>query len=208
MNFNSDSILQQARFAIHQEGQALDKLADTLGDEFIRAISLMEQRKGMVYFIGIGKSGIICRKIAATFCSLGIRAAFIHAAEAVHGDLGAIDETDVCVLVSHSGTTAEIVNLIPHLQKRRCGIIAITANSHSILANASDVVLNTMVNQEADSRGLAPTTSTTAMLAIGDALALSISDLHGFTREDFYKNHPGGALGAQLTAEMTTEKYE
>ncbi len=202
MKYDQDSILVRASNVLRQEGQALYRLADSLGDEFIKAINLLNQTKGTIYFIGIGKSGLICRKIAATFCSLGIRASFVHAAEAVHGDMGCIGESDVCVLASHSGTTAEIVRLIPHLKQRGCPIIAITDGAESALANFSDVVLNTMVDQEADPLGLAPTTSATAALVIGDALALSIAELRGFSRDEFWRNHPGGALGVKLAEEI------
>ncbi len=197
----TDAILASGKMVLNNEARALQLLSESLGESFVEAINLMFHSKGRVIVIGLGKSGHVGKKIAASLASLGTPSFFLHAVEAVHGDLGMITPWDVLILISHSGETAEIVNLIPHLKQFNCPLISITGRPGSTLAKASTVHLDTGVRIEADSRGLAPTSSTTATIAIGDALALTLADMHGFTRKDFGNFHPGGSLGKEVKSE-------
>jgi arabinose-5-phosphate isomerase len=198
----AESILASGKMVLDNEARALQLLSESLGEPFIAAIQLIYSSKGRVIVIGLGKSGHVGEKIAASLASLGTPSFFLHATEAVHGDLGMITPADVLVLISHSGETAEILNLLPHLKQFPCPIISITSRAESSLARASTVHLDTGVHVEADSRGLAPTSSTTATIAIGDALALTLADMRGFTRKDFGRFHPGGSLGKEVRTEM------
>jgi len=195
-----ETTLMLARAVIAKEAAALDKLASTLDTSFVSAMQLILNCDGHVIFMGVGKSGLIGRKLAATFASLGTPALFVHAVEAAHGDLGMITSRDVVLLISHSGETDEIINLLPALIQFGCPLIAITGRPRSQLARAATVHLDTGVREEADPRGLAPTTSATATLVLGDALALVLAEARHFTADAFLKLHPGGSLGQQNAA--------
>jgi arabinose-5-phosphate isomerase len=190
--------LALARDVLATEANAISALAGRLGAPFVAAIALMLRCKGRVVVSGIGKSGHIGRKLAATLASTGTPAFFMHAAEAGHGDLGMITENDVVIMLSNSGETDELVLLMPHLKRQGAKLVALTGNEQSTLAQAADVHLDAAVDVEACPLGLAPTASTTAALALGDALALVLLDARGFSIEDFARSHPGGALGRRL----------
>jgi arabinose-5-phosphate isomerase len=196
-----DAILASGKLVLSNEARALQLLSESLGKPFVEAINLIYHIRGRVIVIGLGKSGHVGKKIAASLASLGTPSFFLHAVEAVHGDLGMITPSDVLILISHSGETSEIVNLLPHLEQFACPLISITGRPNSTLAKASTVHLDTGVRVEADSRGLAPTSSTTATIAIGDALALTLADMRGFTRKDFGNFHPGGSLGKAVKSD-------
>jgi arabinose-5-phosphate isomerase len=193
--------LQEGKRVIEQEARALQALAERLGDEFEQAATLLAACAGRVIITGVGKSGIVGRKMAASLASLGTPAFFVHAAEAVHGDLGMIARDDVVIALSNSGETAELVYVVPMMQRRAAHLIAITARPESTLARLADVHLDIGVREEADRLNLAPTTSAIATMAMGDALALAIAVSRGFTREEFAERHPGGSLGKQLKEE-------
>jgi arabinose-5-phosphate isomerase len=188
-------VLAIGKAVLAQETQALSALSQALDDSFSRAVGLLLACRGRVIVCGLGKSGHIGKKIAASLASLGTPSFFLHAVEAVHGDLGMITAQDVVILLSHSGKTDEMVALLDHLKGIGCSLLAITGNPASPLAQAAAVHLDTGVRCEADSRGLAPTTSALLTLALGDALALTLADLRGFSRQDFLRLHPGGSLG-------------
>ncbi len=180
------------------EREALEALEASIDDVFISTVELLYQCKGRVVVTGIGKSAIVGQKVVATFNSTGTPALFMHAADAIHGDLGMIQSDDIVICLSKSGETAEIKALIPMLRQMRAAVVAIVGNPESYLARKADRVLLTPVSQEADPNNLAPTASTTAQMALGDALATSLLALRGFSPEDFALFHPGGALGKQL----------
>jgi arabinose-5-phosphate isomerase len=190
--------LALARDVLATEANAIAALAPRLGDAFVAAVALIYRCHGRVVVSGIGKSGHIARKLAATLASTGTPAFFVHPAEASHGDLGMITPDDVVLMLSNSGETDELVLLMPHLKRQGASIIALTGNERSSLAQAADVHLDAAVGTEACPLGLAPTASTTAALALGDALALALLDARGFSVEDFARAHPGGALGRRL----------
>jgi arabinose-5-phosphate isomerase len=194
------SILDIARQTIQLEADALQTLAESLDDspDFQLCVEALAQSKGRLVLTGIGKSAIVAQKIVATLNSTGTPALFLHAADAIHGDLGMIQPDDFVLCISKSGETAEIKVLIPLLKNFGNPLIAMTANRQSSLARMADYLLWTPVDQEADPNNLAPTTSTIAQMALGDALAMALLSLKGFTAEDFAKFHPGGALGKQL----------
>ncbi len=195
---NANSILANARKTIALERDAIAHLSDLLNKDFVQAVSLIYKSKGRVIITGVGKSAIIANKIVATLNSTGTPAVFMHAADAIHGDLGLILQDDIVVCISKSGDTPEIKVLIPLIRNANNKLIAITGNVKSFLALQSDYVINTYVEQEACPHNLAPTTSTTAQLVIGDALAICLLELRGFSSKDFAKYHPGGALGKRL----------
>jgi arabinose-5-phosphate isomerase len=190
--------LALARSVLATEARAIDALAARLSDAFVRAVDVLYGCRGRVVVCGIGKSGHVARKLAATLASTGTPAFFVHPADAQHGDLGMITPDDVVVLLSNSGETDELVALVPHLKRQGASIVAITGNEQSSVAQAADVHLDAAVDAEACPLGLAPTASTTAALALGDALALALLDARGFSAEDFARSHPGGALGRRL----------
>src|SRR5262245_33487559 len=173
-------------------------MADRLDESFVRAVKLLEGCHGKVVVTGIGKSGLICRKIAATLASTGTPSFFLHAADALHGDLGMMKQGDVILAISNSGETDEILKLLPHIRHHGLKLVVMTGNPRSTLAQAGDVVLNVGVDEEACPLGLAPTASTTAALAMGDALAVIVLEEKGFKEEDFALRHPGGILGRRL----------
>ncbi|MBO3097652.1 KpsF/GutQ family sugar-phosphate isomerase [Gelidibacter pelagius] len=193
-----NSILNTAKKTIDLESSAISNLANLLTDDFADAVELIYNSKGRVIITGIGKSAIIANKIVATLNSTGTPAVFMHAADAIHGDLGLVLQDDVVICISKSGNTPEIKVLIPLLKSAKNKMIAITGNITSYLGQQADYVLNTHVEQEACPNNLAPTTSTTAQLVMGDALAICLVELRGFSSKDFAKYHPGGALGKRL----------
>ena len=187
-----------ARQVLQTEADAIRNLMESLGEDFDRAVEMITQCAGRVVWTGMGKSGIICRKIAATMRSTGTPALFLHPAEAIHGDLGMVVEGDLVVAVSQSGTTEEILELLEILRRIGVTLIAITSNPDSPLADAADLHLDLGVRREACPLNLAPTASTTASLALGDALAMAVSVKKGFREEDFARLHPGGRLGKRF----------
>lgn len=194
----SDAILKTARQVLDAEAEAIRKLGRRLGRDFARAVSYMEACEGRVIITGMGKPGFIARKIAATLASTGTASLFLHPAEALHGDLGMVRREDVVIAISNSGETEEIVRLLSTMKKIGVTLIALTSNPRSPLAKNADVVLDLGVDREACPLNLAPSASTTAALAMGDALALSLSKRKGFREEDFALLHPGGSLGRKL----------
>ena len=195
-------LLEFARAILHDEARALDALAGSLGDEFEKAIGLIVECEGKVIVSGLGKSGHVGRKIAATFASTGTTATFLHLAEAIHGDLGMAAKGDVALLISQSGETVELEPVIDHFKQARIPIIAITGNPRSVLGKAAEAPLILPRWPEVGPEAVAPTTSTTMTLALGDALAMTVMRLKGVTRTDFGKLHPGGSLGARLKPVM------
>jgi arabinose-5-phosphate isomerase len=190
--------LRLAREIVRTEGQTLLALADRLGEEICHAIALLASNRGSVIVSGMGKAGLIGQKIAATFASTGTRSHFLHPSEAIHGDLGRLHAEDVALVLSFSGQTEEIVRILPALRDLKVPIIAVTGQPESALATQAVITLDLGAICEACPLGLAPTASTTAMLALGDALALVLSRMRGFSSEDFARFHPGGSLGRKL----------
>jgi arabinose-5-phosphate isomerase len=191
-------ILNRAKQVLSIEAAGIAKLGERLDDSFLRALDLMRDCSGKVIVTGMGKSGIVCRKIAATLASTGTPAFFLHAGEGIHGDLGMVMKGDVILAVSNSGETEEILKLLPHFKLNGLKLIVITGRLDSTLARAADVVLDAAVPEEACPLGLAPTASTTAALALGDALAIVLLEQNGFKEQDFARRHPGGILGRKL----------
>jgi arabinose-5-phosphate isomerase len=195
---NHIEILQIAKQVVKVEKNALNILQDQIGAEFIQAIELLHNCKGHVIVIGMGKSGHIGNKISATLASTGTPAFSVHPGEASHGDLGMITKKDITICVSNSGETQEVLNIIPIIKRMGITTIAITGNPNSTMAKIADVHLSIAVGEEACPLGLAPTTSTTTTLVLGDALAVTLLKLRGFTEEDFARSHPAGSLGKKL----------
>jgi arabinose-5-phosphate isomerase len=195
---SASSVLEFGRGVLHDEARALDALADSLGEAFTDAVNLILGASGKLIVGGLGKSGHVGRKIAATFSSTGTTATFLHLAEAIHGDLGIAAKGDVAILISLSGKTAELEPVIDHFETVGIPIIAITGNSHSPLGQAAEAPLILPHWPEVGPEAVAPTTSTTMSLALGDALAMTVMRQKGFTRTDFGRLHPGGTLGARL----------
>jgi arabinose-5-phosphate isomerase len=194
----STVILEEAKRVIRVEAEALAALAESLDREFERAVNLILATSGRVVVTGMGKSGLICQKIASTMASTGTPAFFLHPAEGIHGDLGMIMKGDVIIAVSHSGETEEVLRILPVIKRLGTRLISISGNRKSTLAKAGDVFLDIAVKEEACPLGLAPTASTTATLAMGDALAVALLVKRGFRAEDFALFHPGGSLGKKL----------
>lgn len=194
--------LELARTVLQIEAQAVAALTERLDGEFLRAVDLLLKCRGRVVVSGVGKSGHIGRKIAATMASTGTPAMFVHAAEAAHGDLGMITRADVLMALSYSGATAELLTIVPTLKREGTPLIAMTGKDNSPLARHADVHLDIRVDKEACPLNLAPTSSTTAMLALGDALAVACLDARGFGPADFARSHPGGALGRRLLTKV------
>ena len=197
MSTNS-KIKETAISVIKDEYQAIINLADSINDDFVESANVIYKSKGRVIVTGIGKSAIIAQKIVATFNSTGTPSIFMHAADAIHGDLGIVRPDDVLIIISKSGETPEIKVLVPLLKARKNKIIALVGNITSYLAQHSDLILNTTVDREACPNNLAPTTSTTAQLVMGDALAVCLLKLRGFSATDFANYHPGGSLGKKM----------
>ncbi len=190
--------LEIARKVLEIEADAVRGLIETLDERFEQAVDLIFGCTGRTILTGMGKSGIICKKISATLASTGTPSLFLHPAEAVHGDLGMVVEGDVVVAVSNSGETEEITRMLDRIKRLRVPLISLSGSLQSTLARYSDVALHIPIPREADPLGLAPTASTTAALAMGDALAVALTQRRGFRREDFAAFHPGGELGRQL----------
>jgi arabinose-5-phosphate isomerase len=190
--------LELAREVLTTEAEAILRVRDRLDSAFLEAVDLLASCPGRVVCTGMGKSGIICRKLAATMASTGTPAMFLHPAEAIHGDIGMVAPGDVVVSVSNSGETDELIRLVEYLKRLGTPLIAITSNPSSTLAGHADVHLNLAIDREACPHNLAPTASTTAALALGDALAMAVSVRKGFNPEDFARLHPGGKLGKRL----------
>lgn len=195
---SKDNILKIAKDSFENQGNAILNLHKYLTIDFENAINKINSLSGRVIVSGIGKSAIIGSKIVATLNSTGTPSIFMHAAEAIHGDLGIIQNDDIIILLSKSGNTPEIKNLIPFIKQRNISIISITSEPNSYLAKNSDYLLNSRIEEEACLNNLAPTTSTTAQLVIGDAIAICLSKINGFNENDFAKHHPGGILGKKL----------
>jgi arabinose-5-phosphate isomerase len=195
---SKSSIINIAKQTIEMEGKAILNLSNLINDDFADAVDLIYKSKGRVIITGIGKSAIIASKIVATLNSTGTPSIFMHAADAIHGDLGLILKDDVVICISKSGNTPEIKVLVPLIKRAKNKLIAITGNKDSFLGQQVDFILNAYVEKEACPNNLAPTTSTTAQLVIGDALAVCLLELRGFSSTDFAKYHPGGALGKKL----------
>ena len=198
MSFNPDQALQLARETLDIEAQALMGLKSRLDHRFSQAVQMMLNVKGRVVVTGMGKSGHIGSKIAATLASTGTPAMFVHPGEASHGDLGMIKAVDIVLAISNSGESDELVSILPVLKRQGVPLIAMTGGMNSALAKHADVVLDSSVDKEACPLNLAPTASTTAQLALGDALAVALLDARGFKAEDFARSHPGGSLGRRL----------
>jgi arabinose-5-phosphate isomerase len=191
-------LLTAARHTLQIEAQALRRVESALDDGFVRACELLLTCRGRVVVTGMGKSGHVARKIAATLASTGTPAFFLHPAEASHGDIGMITRVDVVLALSNSGETAELLPLLPQIKRLGVPLVALTGRRDSTLGNSADAVVDAGVDQEACPHNLAPTASTTAALALGDALAVALLDARGFTADDFARSHPGGALGRAL----------
>lgn len=198
-NWSSERVLEHARKIISHEHQAIETVLQSLDERFCKAVQLIERSAGSVIVSGIGKAGIIGQKITATLASTGTRSHFLHPAEAIHGDLGRIGPDDVVLILSYSGETEEIVRLLRPVQSFGASIIAITASEDNTLGQVAEVVLPLGKHLEADQHNLAPSTSTTLMLVLGDALALVLSAKQGFQAESFARFHPGGSLGRKLS---------
>jgi arabinose-5-phosphate isomerase len=192
------NIRNTATRVLQNEANAILNLIDFIDGDFEACVERILQSKGRVVITGVGKSAIIANKIVATLNSTGTPALFMHAADAIHGDLGMIQEEDIVVCISKSGNTPEIKVLVPLLKKLGSVLVALVSNTNSYLAEQADFVLNATIGEEACPHNLAPTTSTTAHLALGDALAVCLLEARGFTSDDFAKYHPGGSLGKQL----------
>ena len=198
------ALIEIAKTVIQLEADSIIKLKDRLDQSFVDACALLQNCQGKVVLIGMGKSGHIARKIAATLASTGTPAFFVHPGEAGHGDLGMIDDSDVVILISYSGEADEICTLLPSIQKMSAQIISMTGNKNSTLALSSNIHLDVSVTQEACPHNLTPTSSTTAALVMGDALAITLLNARGFTPEDFARSHPSGALGRRLLTLVST----
>lgn len=195
-----DNYVSQVRESLKQEAEAINQTAAQLCPEQIeRALELLTACRGQVVLTGVGKSGFIARKISATLTSMGTRSVFLHPSDALHGDLGIVAHEDIVILLSSSGETDEIIAMLPYLKHREVPLIAIVGNLQSTLARQSDVALDASVDKEACAFNLAPTTSTTVALALGDALAVTLMQAKGLTHEDFAMNHPAGQLGKRLS---------
>lgn len=199
---SSEEIIKSAIEVIKIEARAVEGLVENIGSDFVKAVNVIYQAKGRVVLSGMGKSGLIARKIVATLNSTGTAAIYLHPTDALHGDLGMVRKEDVVILISKSGETEEILNLLPMLKRLKVTLIAMAGDKKSRLAKESDIFLSIEVKEEACPHDLAPTASTTATLALGDALSVSLLKKKGFTAEDFALLHPGGSLGKRLSLEI------
>ncbi len=197
-----NEIIQKGKEVIRIESEAVANLANSIDGEFTKAVNVIYESTGRVILTGMGKSGLIARKIVATLNSTGTAAIFLHPTDALHGDLGMVRKEDVVILISKSGNTEEILNLLPMLKRMKVKLIAMSGVKSSRLGNECDIFLNIGVKEEACPHDLAPTSSTTATLAMGDALSVALLQRRGFTAEDFAFFHPGGSLGKRLSLEI------
>ena len=198
-----EEIVERGRRVIRMETEALSEAERRMGDDFARAVEAIARSEGRVIVSGVGKSGLVGRKIAATLTSTGTPATFLHPADSAHGDLGIVGEKDVAILISKSGESSEVLSLLDHLKRLGVCTISLTGNPKSTLTRHSDVSLDGWVKEEACPHDLAPTTSTTVALAIGDALAIALLEEKGFDANDFARLHPGGALGRRLLTRVS-----
>ncbi|MBX2816697.1 MAG: KpsF/GutQ family sugar-phosphate isomerase [Saprospiraceae bacterium] len=195
---SSHDVLRQARQILEGQGAALTHVSRTLDERYTQCVTLMLSCKGRIVLSGIGKSALVARKLVATFNSTGTNSIFLHAADALHGDLGMVSEDDVIMLLSKSGETSELKALLPLLRLRGNAIICMVSNPTSFLARSADLCLYLPVQQESDANNLVPTVSATVQMATGHALAISLMEMRSFSASDFAKSHPGGSLGKQL----------
>lgn len=198
MGYTDENILDIAKKVLRIEAQAVSALTERLNSDFCKVVEIIYQSKGRVIVTGMGKSGLVGKKIAATLSSTGTPAFFMHPAEASHGDLGMVTSDDVIIAISNSGETPELINLIPFLKRFNVSLISFTGNRESTLSRSADVTIDVSVKEEACPMGIVPTASTTATLAMGDALAVALLIKRGFKEEDFAFFHPGGSLGKRL----------
>ncbi|QPJ65800.1 MAG: KpsF/GutQ family sugar-phosphate isomerase [Candidatus Nitrohelix vancouverensis] len=198
MDQKDTEIIAAGQRVLDIESRSILQVRDRLGEDFAHVVRKIDASESPLIVTGLGKSGIIGSKIAATFSSIGIPALFLHAAEASHGDLGIIAKHSLVLAISNSGETEELIKILPAMGRLNCTLVAMTGNANSTLAQRSDFLLNTSVDEEACGKDLVPTSSTTATLALGDALAMALLALRGFKEEDFAVNHPGGSLGKKL----------
>ena len=205
---NPDSILSIAKRTVQQEARAIEGLINFINEDFVRAVQLINSCKGRVVISGIGKSAIVGQKIVATLNSTGTPSLFMHAADAIHGDIGMVQQHDLVLVISKSGDSPEIKVLVPLLKNFSNTLIAIVGQTKSFLALQADVILNTTVSEEACPHNLAPTTSTTAQMVMGDALAICLMEARGFGSEEFAKFHPGGTLGKKLYLRVADLYYQ
>lgn len=199
----SDEIIQKGKEVIRIEAEAVANLSESINDQFVKAINVISESKGRVVLTGMGKSGLIARKIVATLNSTGTAAIYLHPTDALHGDLGMVRKEDVVILISKSGNTEEIANLLPMLKRLSVKMIAMCGSENSRIAQECDIFLNISVKEEACPHDLAPTASTTATLAMGDALSVALLQKRNFTVEDFAFLHPGGSLGKRLSLQIS-----
>lgn len=199
---NHDEIIEKGRQVIRIESEAVANLLNNINEEFARAVETILECKGRVVLTGMGKSGLIARKIVATMNSTGTAAIYLHPTDALHGDLGMVRKDDTVIMISKSGDTEEVANLIPLLKRLKVKLIAMSGSCNSKLAEQCDIFLNVAVKEEACPHDLAPTSSTTATLVLGDALAVVLLQMRQFTAEDFAYLHPGGSLGKRLSLEI------
>jgi len=197
-----EEIIAKGKEVIRIESEAVSDLTDSIDEEFVKAVETIASSKGRVVLTGMGKSGIIARKIVATLNSTGTAAIYLHPTDALHGDLGMVRSEDVVIVISKSGNTSEILNLLPMFQRLHVRIIAMCGNRKSVLSGQSNIYLNIAVKEEACPLDLAPTASTTATLAMGDALSVALLEKRNFTAEDFAMLHPGGSLGKRLSLKI------
>ncbi len=195
-------VIEKAKQVLKIESEAIQALINRIDDTFVKTVDLLDKCKGRVVITGIGKSGIIGRKISATLASIGVPSIFLHAADGIHGDLGMITRNDMVIAISNSGESEEILNLLPAIKRFNVTLVSMTGNVNSTLAKKSNIVLNVSVKEEACPMGLVPTASTTATMALGDALAMALLDKRGFKEQDFAVLHPGGSLGKKLLTQV------
>ena len=195
-------IIEKAKQVLKIESESIQALINRIDDTFVKAVNLLDKCKGRVVITGIGKSGIIGKKISATLASIGVPSIFLHAADGIHGDLGMITRNDMVIAISNSGESEEILNLLPAIKRFNVTLVSMTGNLNSTLAKKSNIVLNISVKEEACPLGLVPTASTTATMALGDALAMALLDKRGFKEEDFAVLHPSGSLGKKLLIQV------
>ena len=200
-NFDN-KIINRVKAVLLTESEAIKNLSELVDEQFVAAVKLFLNCSGKVIITGIGKSGLIGKKISATLSSTGTPSSFLHAAEASHGDIGVLQDNDVVMAISNSGESDELLTFLPSVKRRKISLISLTANTQSTLASLADIVLHARFNQEACALGLAPTTSSTLALAVGDALAIATLEARGFQSEDFAKSHPAGTLGRQLVVSV------
>ncbi|HED08175.1 MAG TPA: KpsF/GutQ family sugar-phosphate isomerase [Ignavibacteria bacterium] len=198
-----DKIIQAGKEVIRIEAEAVANLINSIDNQFVKAVDVIYNSKGRVVFSGMGKSGLIARKIVATLNSTGTAAIYLHPTDALHGDLGMVRKDDVVILISKSGETEELVNLLPMFKRLQVVLIAMTADPESSISKTCDITLNIAVKEEACPHDLVPTASTTATLALGDALSVALLQKNGFTAEDFAFLHPGGSLGKRLSLKIS-----